>query len=489
MIKTGKMVVAVLLAAAILTVEARAVVTDVKEPTKVLFFFDTEDFIQPRSSDAIREMANVLSSEGVKGHFAMVGYLGKKLLDWRRFDVIDALKSHYVGTQTLYHSLHPNITEYCDIEDFDAAYIRAMEEESRGIGMLMAATGKEKMWCSVLPGNGNTIVALYLYADMGIPFFGGGTGMYEDETNCGDIWYCNQRHLKYAASLHLESFLPGKPPVDVDARLDELAKQQVVTFYMHPHMAVCTQHWDWVFKGGNLYPFGEWPFAEARDSVDSAVYYKRIKAFIQRLKADPRFAITDCPALLAAQNPRRSITRGDIPAIRAALQNSLGPVRTPAEWCIADCFLAAVHLLRGEARYVPGKVYGFLSAPEGVQVPVRVHAADLATAAKKMDVSRFLPTSIDVGGVRIGPADFLFATLEVLETGSDEVTVVPRDQLGDIVRYLPKMATANFKGTWIYTPEYQDRWTSNRLRWQFWTFRYERPSSIKPSQGNKCPFL
>ena len=39
------------------------------------------------------------------------------------------------------------------------------------------------------------------------------------------------------------------------------------------------------------------------------------------------------------------------------------------------------------------------------------------------------------------PADFLFAALEVLETGADEVTVAPREQLGDIARYLPKMAT------------------------------------------------
>ena len=127
-----------------------AALSAVAEPTKVVFFFDTEDFIQPRSSDAIRDMANVLASEGVKGHFAMVGYLGKKLVDWRRFDVIDALKNHHIGTQTLYHSLHPNITEYCDIENFDTAYVRAMDEESRGIGMLMAATGKGKMWCSVL---------------------------------------------------------------------------------------------------------------------------------------------------------------------------------------------------------------------------------------------------------------------------------------------------------------------------------------------------
>ena len=49
---------AVLFAFAALCAEAK---------TKVVFFFDTEDFIQPRSADAIRDMANVLASEGVKG--------------------------------------------------------------------------------------------------------------------------------------------------------------------------------------------------------------------------------------------------------------------------------------------------------------------------------------------------------------------------------------------------------------------------------------
>jgi hypothetical protein len=170
------------------------------------------------------------------------------------------------------------------------------------------------------------------------------------------------------------------------------------------------------------------------------------------------------------------ITRDDVPAIRAALGRSLGPVRAPAEWSIADCFLASVEFLRGKTLYRPWKTYGFLYAPKGVKEQVRVKAADLVAAAQRMDVSRFLPTSIDVGGVEIGPADFLFAALEAIETGRDEVDVTPRDQLGDIARYLPKMATASFRDTWIYTPEYKDAWTSNRLRWQFWTFRYERPS-------------
>ena len=443
--------------------------------TKAVFFFDTEDFIQPRSADAIRDIANILSSEGVRGHFAMIGYLGKKLVDWRRVDVLDALKPHLVGTQTLYHSLHPNITESTDIEDYAKAREIAFEEECRGIGMLQAATGKEKMWCSVLPGNGNTIVAMYLYADLGIPFFGGGTGMYEDETKCGDIWYCNQRHLTYAYSLRLESLIPNYlPPRDVDKELDELAKQKVVTFYMHPHMAVCTQPWDLVFAGGNKYPFGEWPFAEARNAADTAIFYERFRAFLRKLKADDRFEITDCERLYAEQKPRRAILPGDVPAIRSSLLRSLGPVRSPGEWCIADAFGAAVAFLNGASSFNPGKAYGFLYAPQGVKDRRTVKAADVRRAAASMKTDGFLPVSIDVGGAAIGPADFLFAALEVLETGAEEVVVEPREQVGDIARYLPKMAEVNFRKSWIiYADDYTDKWTSNRLRWQFWTFRYE----------------
>ena len=443
--------------------------------TKVVFFFDTEDFIQPRSADAIRDIANILRDEGVRGQFAMIGYLGKKLVDWRRFDVLDALKHHLIGTQTLYHSIHPNITESTDIEDYAKAREHAMNEECRAIGMLEAATGAEKMWCSVLPGNGNTIVALYLYADLGIPFFGGGTGVYEDVTKCGDIWYCNQRHLNYAYNLPLECFIPNYIGMrDVDKELAVLAKQKVATLYMHPHMAVCRRHWDFCMKGGNNHEFGKWPYAEARDPQDTEISYRRFRELVQRLKSDPRFEVTDCERLYAEQRPRRGICKADGPAIRSALRKSFGPIRTPGEWSIADAYQAAVSFLRGEESFMPGKAYGFLFEPKGVASRTKVRVADLRQAAGRLDLAAFVPPEIPVGGTMIGPADFLFAALEAIETGADEITVEPRDQLGEIATYLPKLAACkSFAGTWLYTPEFKDEWITRRLKWQFWTFRYE----------------
>ena len=83
--------------------------------TKVQLWFDAEDYTWAKSDDAIRDIANLLTEEGVRGHFNMVGYLAQKLVERRRFDVIDALKPHLVGDQTLYHSRHPVLPELTDL--------------------------------------------------------------------------------------------------------------------------------------------------------------------------------------------------------------------------------------------------------------------------------------------------------------------------------------------------------------------------------------
>ncbi len=450
-------------------------------PTQALFFFDTEEYTDPKSSDAIVSIANMLSEEGVRGHFAFVGYLAKKLVDWRRTDVMDALKPHLIGTQTLYHSLHPNINEKTDIADFDEAYRLAAADEWLGIGMIAAALGREanEIMCAVMPGPSHSYVAFYLYADMGIPFFGGCGPVFRDGRH-GQIWYCNQRHLPYSAEgaggIHLEHFM--YPAKDEEAwiakQLDNIAKLDTVTFYMHPHMAIKAKHPDgFNWDKRNMTPYGKWVAPPNRDPLKTAEYYVRLRRFVRRLKTDPRFEITDCQHLLATQKPRVAITRAEVPAIRAALLNSLAPVESPASWCVADCFQAAVKLLRDEKEHQPGKVYGFLEMPSGVSAPVKVKAAALKEAARKISLKRFLPTSIDVGGVNIGPADFMLAALEVLESGADEVTVEPRGQLGDVKALMPGLDGYTTKGKWRYMPSYEDRYLSDRLRYQLWTLRYE----------------
>lgn len=101
--------------------------------TKVALFFDTEDYTCDRSNDAIRDIANILKSEGVKGNFNVVGYLAARLLELERHDVIEALRHHVLGTQTLYHSLHPDIAELGDNPSYERAYRDTMAQEAKGV--------------------------------------------------------------------------------------------------------------------------------------------------------------------------------------------------------------------------------------------------------------------------------------------------------------------------------------------------------------------
>ena len=130
--------------------------------------------------------------------------------------------------------------------------------------------------------------------------------------------------------------------------------------------------------------------------------------------------------------------------------------------------------MRGEERYDPGKakVYGFLERPHGVGKETSVSAKDLKSAAEKLDLTTFIPPEITVGGKRIGPADFLFAALEAIETGAATVKISPRDQLGSF-KEVPAIERMNISGAWVHTKEFKDEYLSERLRLQLWTLRIE----------------
>lgn len=456
--------------------------------TKILFSFDTEDYTCDRSNDAIRDIANLLGSEGVRGNFNIVGFLATRLVELGRTDVIEALKGHVIGSQTLYHSRHPNVAELGDDPSYERAYRLTMADEAKALGMLEAAFGENRcvFWCP--PGNSVSAVAMDVYSDMGI-VFSGGCGMTDDASSAlyadmlvragrqvGGLWYFNQCHVPYSLDFHLEWMLPkeGRPCPDFKSALDRLARYDVLCVYMHPDMAVKTQHWDGAnYRKGNLVEWRKWKVAEDRNAADTAVFYERLRAFVRAMKQDGRFEITDFEALRQSLKPRREIVPTDIPGIRAALQRKFGDIREPASWSVADVFQAVVKFLRGESRHLPGKAYGFLSRPQGVAAPTEVSADELRQAAKGIDLSTFLPPMLTVGDKRIGPADFLFAALEVLETGATCVTLLPREQLGSF-KECPGLEKMHLAGKWIHPPSFKDNHLSERLRLQLWTLRIEQ---------------
>lgn len=436
--------------------------------TEIMFFFDTEDYTSNRSADAIYDWASMCSDEGITGHFAVVGLLAKQLSAWGRNDVISALKPHIIGTHSYGHSLHPDICEITDLEDFNAAYAVAKKEENEALRLINSVLSPARIMFACPPGNSKSYAAMYLYADMGIPFYC--DTIFTNARNTG-IYACNQLHIDYTISL--ETLFLREPQTDINELLNDLHnKKDRVILYTHPNMSVKTEAWDRLnYNKSNLRPFGEWIEAADRDPEQTKRFYSRFRELIKAVKADDRFEITNLGKIEAKQKPRIAITQKSIAKIRQSLAKGLSPISSPS-LSLSDAFCGVCSLLRGGSSYKPLKSYGFLEAPQGVNASCRVSGDELRAAAQNIDISGFLPNKIRVGEIDIGPADFMLAGLEVLDEGLDWVEITPKPQLPDLYDF-SKLRDFRLKNTWIHSPKLLDAYLSDRARLQSWTIRYE----------------
>ena len=434
--------------------------------TDVIFSFDTEDFTSCEAADAILKEAQILHEQDVKGCFCVVGLLAKQLEAWGRTDVLEALAHHVIASHTYGHSIHPVLNEYTDIESFDDAYAEVMRQETEGVRLIKKAVSAE-INAACPPGNQKSYVAMYAYADMGIPVFAdtvcdtpGGRGAF-----CCNIYQVG--YTDYMGPL----FTCGEK--ELRAMLDEAAKKRRVIFYTHPNEAMFAEFWDFVnYNKENKCEFGKWKECRRRPIEETERFYENMKLLVRLVKEDPRFRITDYDELaseLKTEGQRR-VSAADIPALRKSIEDKLFPTETPCSLSISDIFLACVDLLSGKPEHICGKVYGFLDTPYAVRENVTVSAEDMRKSAQMLDVSGFLPEEIEVGGKYIGPADWLRAALAVL-SGEKSVTVSPAAALPEL-DFMPTLRDCSFRGEWLQSDDFKDEYLSERLRLQSWTIRF-----------------
>lgn len=83
------------------------------------------------------------------------------------------------------------------------------------------------------------------------------------------------------------------------------------------------------------------------------------------------------------------------------------------------------------------------------------------------------PISYETGKCRFSDTRAAADRRPAAWTVTESMTVLPRDQLGDISGKLPLLATFKHTDAWIYWPQFKDRYLADRLRWQFWTLRWQ----------------
>ena len=440
--------------------------------TDIIFSFDTEDFTSSRSADGILYEANLFKEEGVTGNFCVVGLLAKHLKEWGREDVIEALSHHEIGTHTYGHTLHPMINEYTDIEDFYEAERELIRQESLGIEYIKENLGVDKIWAACPPGNQKSYVAMYGYHKMGIPIYADtfcdtefGTGAY----------YCNIFHLYY--EFGIEWFLREATEEQIKQRLDQLAKREIAVIYTHPNMIIKADFWDAInYHKENLVPFGEWIEAPDLPKEITDTVLKNMRTLVRMIKNDPRFRITTYSRLAAElkKEGERVVKREMVPQLYGSLKERLFPVQSPLSLSISDMVLACRDFLLGKGEHICGDVYGFLSKPYEIEKALTVSRADMVASCTQIKDNEFLPEKIKVGNEYIGPADWLYAAMEII-MGKESVDVLPKPQL-PCLDCMPEVRDSSFKGTWQHSDSFEDRYLSDRLRYQSYTMRFRKES-------------
>lgn len=435
--------------------------------TDIIFSFDTEDFTSSEAADAICREADILKEEGIKGGFCLVGLLADQLKNWGRDDVVKSLEHHEIGSHSYGHTLHPTINEYTDLEDFDEAYAEFMRQETEGVRMIEAIMPNRKLLYACPPANQKSYVAMYGYSDMGIPIY---ADTFCDTEDGRGVFYCNIYQIKY--TYPIDKLLEKNSDEDFQNILDFLATKKRAILYAHPNMAKFTEPWDLInYRKKNLYEFGEWKECPRRTEEETEQFYADIRKLVRLIKEDNRFNITTYSevAKLVEQECERKITVSDISGLKNNISNNFFPVTEPVSLCISDMFLACKDFLLGKKEHICGKVYGFLDTPYAVENDITLKANDIIKSASSIDTERFLPTSVDVAGVKIGPADWLRAAMAVI-CGEKTVTVHPDTQL-PCLDVLPDLTDDCLKG-WQQSDDYKDEYLCKRLKLQSWTMRF-----------------
>lgn len=434
--------------------------------TDIIFSFDTEDFTSNIAADAILAEAEIMREEGVRAGFCIVGLLAKQLKKWGRTDILEALSHHDILSHSYGHTLHPTINEYTDIESFDDAYNEVIRQETEGIRLINEFTGNMKIYGACPPGNQKSYVAMYAYADMGLPIY---ADTVCDTLDGRGMYYCNIYQAKY--SYFLEKLLNEVSEEEMKKDLDELAKMKRVIAFSHPNNALFTESWDEVnYYKENHCRFGEWKECKRRSVEQTKRFYDNIRKFVKLVKQDERFNITSYKEMeeKLSKQGERILKKEDFHLINEHLEKTFAPMKAPVSVSLSDMFLAARDILLGKEEHICGKVYGFLDKPYSIAEPVTLNKEDIIASAKTIDAERFLPVQINVGGKVIGPGDWLRAATQIL-SGKSTVVLNPAPQL-PAFDDAPRLKNLSLMG-WMQSDSFEDKYLSERLRLQSWTMR------------------
>ena len=434
--------------------------------TEVIFSFDTEDYTNPGSDEAILRLAGALQAEGIRASFNFVAVLAEALVDRGRQDILEALRFHEINYHSYRHSWHPVPVEYSDYPDWDGPYRHLVTEEAPGIEVVKKVFQRERLYVAVPPGNCITAQGLYAYAELGLPMCVSSFPL--RETGGRSIYYCNSIYVEnneFWDSLLLKEGLDG-----IYKRIDQWRTWERLVICMHPNLIFYKTFWDKLnLDGANLVEWGQWRLAERRSPEVIEQFFVNFREAIQILKQDPRFRFITFQDVFESQTKRKNLSLHALnELLKTTSQKFFYATHHENCYSLAEIFAACVYFLAGgQDAYELEPLSGPRDEPVGVSEIIRINTSDLRQAANRLRRETTVPGQIQVGKTWIGPRDFMEAALQALQ-GQGQVVLHPKPQMPDLSGF-HHLGESHLAGTWLYSPDFKDEWVSRRLKWQSWT--------------------
>jgi hypothetical protein len=414
------------------------------QPAKVyvVLWFDTEDYILPASDDAAKRVAEILTREGIRATFKVVGEKARTLEARGRTDVIEALKKHEIGYHSNYHSFQPSPAMYLSYLGWDEGVAEFDRRERQGYEDIRRIF-RVSPSCYGQPGSswGPQVYGaikkwgMEIYLDAGLhvrlddrPFY-----------YCGIL---NLYKLAYLmrADIKKPQDLPNAQQRFLDAR-DKLPADGggVVSVMYHPCEFVHKEFWDGVnFRNGANPPREQWKLPRTKSPEESAAAFRIFEDYIRFMKRFPevRFVTaSQAGELYRDKARRRRFTRNELRTVATSINQNISFYKTK------DYSLSAAEVLALLNDFVltnhtgPGAdSVGLDLTPFGPSEPAPLVEGDMTTDRSQFvrtagDVADFLrkqgrvPSSVWLGSRPISPEAYLLGLAHVATSLIDDKSI------------------------------------------------------------------
>ncbi|HXX21544.1 MAG TPA: polysaccharide deacetylase family protein [Terriglobia bacterium] len=278
----------------------------------VVLWFDTEDYILPQSDDAAKRIAEILSREGVRATFKVVGEKGRTLEQRGRRDVIEALAKHEIGYHANTHSQHPTVAEYESKLDWEEGAAEFTRRERPGFEDLRRIFGKAPT-CYGQPGSSWAPQVFPALKSWGVKVY------LDDAPHVGldgkPFWYgglLNIFNIKAGSDLRPNEDWSNldQAKANFKTSYEELSPSGgVVSIYFHPCEFIHREFWDGVnFARGANPPPDEWQLPPMKSPQEIERDFAYLEGLVHYIKSFPNVRFITASDALGVM-PDRAVGR------------------------------------------------------------------------------------------------------------------------------------------------------------------------------------